>query len=177
MIHLGSNDCRAGNSTESTLEELKRIITALRDARPEVVLLAAKIIPMRPTHIEPCVEEVLKGQAHAVAIQFSKKKTPTTWIWTRENFSNTRAFPNLGYGLDGKRRFDRSITLHPRKISLVTHCQFKGLGSWANSCSELNLTKYPRVKRQNRRCMELGINANSQWLKAYSKLALCWHLS
>jgi lysophospholipase L1-like esterase len=47
LIHAGTNDVDRGQSVESTLAELLSIVTKLRADNPEIVLLLAKIIPLR----------------------------------------------------------------------------------------------------------------------------------
>jgi hypothetical protein len=46
LLHLGTNDAARGESTESTLRELGRIIEALRSDNPKVIVLLAELIPV-----------------------------------------------------------------------------------------------------------------------------------
>ena len=45
LIHLGSNDAFQGNTTASTINELKQTIDILRQDNPNVVIFIAQLIP------------------------------------------------------------------------------------------------------------------------------------
>ena len=46
LIHLGTNDLRAGQSLESTMDELWELIQSLRQNNPSVKVLLAQLIPI-----------------------------------------------------------------------------------------------------------------------------------
>ena len=46
LIHLGTNDLRAGQSLESTMDELWDLIQALRQENPSIKVLLAQLIPI-----------------------------------------------------------------------------------------------------------------------------------
>jgi lysophospholipase L1-like esterase len=45
LLHIGTNDVLDGQSTQSTVDEIKLIIDELRDDNPRVIVLLAKLIP------------------------------------------------------------------------------------------------------------------------------------
>jgi len=47
LLHVGTNDFDRGQSNDSTMKELSSIISKLRKNNPDVVILLAKIIPMK----------------------------------------------------------------------------------------------------------------------------------
>lgn len=50
LLHLGTNDVYQGIATNTSKENLSKIIDEFRLANPNVVILLAKIIPCDPTH-------------------------------------------------------------------------------------------------------------------------------
>ncbi len=57
LIHLGTNDALQRESSFSTTNELKLIIETLRKDNPNVVILVAKLIPVRDKLIRPLIDE------------------------------------------------------------------------------------------------------------------------
>ncbi|MBF0433713.1 MAG: hypothetical protein HQK83_20710, partial [Fibrobacteria bacterium] len=53
IIHLGTNDCRAGASPEDIQGSLEGIIAELRKAVPEVKIIVSKIISSRKSDVNP----------------------------------------------------------------------------------------------------------------------------
>jgi len=49
LLHTGTNDVDRGHSHSSTIDEIDGIIRTLRDKNPKVIILLAKIIPMKNT--------------------------------------------------------------------------------------------------------------------------------
>ncbi len=47
LLHLGTNDVGSGQSIKGTVQELRDIIDVIRNANPCVVVLVAKIIPLK----------------------------------------------------------------------------------------------------------------------------------
>ncbi|MBM3435165.1 MAG: cellulose-binding protein, partial [Bacteroidetes bacterium] len=45
LIHLGSNDMFQGQSVETTIQELKDVVTTLRADNPDIVIILAQLIP------------------------------------------------------------------------------------------------------------------------------------
>lgn len=52
LIHLGTNDLRAGQSLESTMDELWDLIQALRQENPSIKVLLAQLIPIAGSEAE-----------------------------------------------------------------------------------------------------------------------------
>ena len=53
LIHLGTNDYSRGQTNKSTLSEMSEIFKALRDKNPNIIILIAKIIPMKNKDTAP----------------------------------------------------------------------------------------------------------------------------
>ncbi|MEM8501183.1 MAG: LamG-like jellyroll fold domain-containing protein, partial [Pseudomonadota bacterium] len=51
LLHIGTNDINRGQTVASTLNEMASIIAKLRNENPQVIILLAKIIPMRNTSV------------------------------------------------------------------------------------------------------------------------------
>ncbi len=46
LVHLGTNDAYQGQDAESTLDELGRLVAALRSANPELTVVLSQLIPV-----------------------------------------------------------------------------------------------------------------------------------
>jgi acyl-CoA thioesterase-1 len=61
LVHLGSNDVFQGQSVASTLDELSRLIDAVRRARPEAAILVARILSTIHPDPNRSIEELNDG--------------------------------------------------------------------------------------------------------------------
>lgn len=80
LVHLGTNDAFGGDSHESTVSELKQIIGILRDDNPEIVVLLAKLIPVRQASGSAGVVESLNEAIHRMAPEVSTERSPVILV-------------------------------------------------------------------------------------------------
>jgi lysophospholipase L1-like esterase len=58
LMHLGTNDIRAGQETADILAAFSTMVRQMRESHPEVRIVVAQIIPMSPGACEGCAEGV-----------------------------------------------------------------------------------------------------------------------
>ena len=81
LLHAGTNDFYRGQSNDSTMQELVSIIGKLRKNNPDVVILLAKIIPMKnkdTSEINERIATLAKGE--------STKKSPVVIVDQYEGY-------------------------------------------------------------------------------------------
>lgn len=84
LIHLGHNDLCQGQSVESTVEELSRIVDALQVAHSHVVILLAQVI----ASAVPCLSQipVFNAQLPALAAAKTRPSSPVVIVNQHTNF-------------------------------------------------------------------------------------------
>ncbi len=94
LIHLGTNDVLQFQSHSSTREELRTIITDLRLANPDVVILLARVIPCDPVGGDPafgtrCSVDIpnLNGEISALAAGENTARSPVITVNMQSGFS------------------------------------------------------------------------------------------
>jgi lysophospholipase L1-like esterase len=75
LVHLGTNDALQLESTFSTVNELKQIIEVLRDDNPNVIVLLAKLIPVRNPLMNLRIDE-LNARMDAVSEAMNNMTSP-----------------------------------------------------------------------------------------------------
>ncbi len=84
LIHLGSNDINQGQSLESTIEELRKLIQTLRTINPRLKILIAQLIP--------CGEEAQVRQFNRLIMNFARdSNTQESPVITVDQFSGFNA--------------------------------------------------------------------------------------
>jgi hypothetical protein len=56
MIHLGTNDCWAGKTTDETIEAFTFVLDKIRGNNPKVYILLCQILPLNPSGGSSCPE-------------------------------------------------------------------------------------------------------------------------
>jgi lysophospholipase L1-like esterase len=81
LVHLGTNDVTAGETTASTIQELGRIVDVLRSHNPGVIVLLAQIIPCEWN--DSAVRE-LNAEVPLLAAEKSTAQSPVLAVdqWT-----------------------------------------------------------------------------------------------
>jgi GDSL-like Lipase/Acylhydrolase family len=77
LVHLGSNDVFQGQSVSSTLDELARIIDAVREERPDAAFLIAQIIPTTNASRNRALGELNAGISSLAAKSTERSKVRT----------------------------------------------------------------------------------------------------
>ena len=85
LIHLGTNDLRAGQSLESTMDELWDLIQALRQENPSIKVLLAQLIPIAGYEAEV---EQLNQRIALVAEYMNIERSPVLLV---DQFSGFKA--------------------------------------------------------------------------------------
>ncbi len=85
LLHAGSNDILQGQSTDSTIADLGRIIDGLRSANPSVKILLAQIIPL--PDFETQVAD-LNGQIPGLAASKSTAQSPVIVVDQNSGFDS-----------------------------------------------------------------------------------------
>jgi lysophospholipase L1-like esterase len=84
LIHLGSNDINQGQSLESTIEELRKLIQTLRTINPRLKILIAQLIP--------CGEEAQVRQFNRLIMNLARdSNTQESPVITVDQFSGFNA--------------------------------------------------------------------------------------
>ncbi|MCC6612528.1 MAG: hypothetical protein IT320_03560 [Anaerolineae bacterium] len=92
LLHIGSLDLAAGETVDSTINEISQIIDALRVARPDVKILLAQIIPKQG--IDDATLDAFNASIAALAVTKTTAQSPIVLVDQATGFS-------LGFTLDG----------------------------------------------------------------------------
>jgi hypothetical protein len=88
LLHIGTNDVMANQTTLSTTDEIKQIITVLRDDNPKVIVLLAKIIPNGDPIVNQRIIE-LNQRIDSIAISKSTVESPVVIVDQNLGFNIT----------------------------------------------------------------------------------------
>jgi hypothetical protein len=88
LLHIGTNDVMANQTTLSTTDEIEQIITVLRDDNPKVIVLLAKIIPNRDPIVNQRIIE-LNQRIDSIAISKSTVESPVVIVDQNLGFNVT----------------------------------------------------------------------------------------
>jgi lysophospholipase L1-like esterase len=88
LLHIGTNDVMANQSTLSTTNEIEQIITVLRADNPRVIVLLAKIIPNRDLILNQRIIE-LNQQIDSIAVSKSTVESPVVIVDQNLGFNVT----------------------------------------------------------------------------------------
>ncbi len=82
LLHIGTNDANQGQSVQSTLDDIGRIIDRLRSVNPNVAVLLAKIIPSSSNRnaTEASAVAALSGQIYKVAQSKNQSGSPVILV-------------------------------------------------------------------------------------------------
>ena len=87
LLHIGTNDVRDDESNESTIQDIKDIITVLRDDNPNVIILLAQIVPTTITNDDALFRE-LNEMIPSIAFDMYDANSPI-YIVDQYNAINT----------------------------------------------------------------------------------------
>ena len=73
LLHLGTNDILQGQSVQSTVDDLDRVITDLLDQRPNVTVLLANVIPLDSTGTAQSQTRSLGNALGALALRRARE--------------------------------------------------------------------------------------------------------
>lgn len=86
LMHLGTNDVWRGVPRDDVLDAFTTLVRQMRESNPQMRVLVAQIIPMRPENCPACAERVtaLNEAIPAWADQLSTARSPVTVVdqWT-----------------------------------------------------------------------------------------------
>jgi lysophospholipase L1-like esterase len=88
LLHIGTNDVMANQSTLSTTNEIEQIITVLRADNPRVIVLLAKIIPNRDLILNQRIIE-LNQRIDSIAVSKSTVESPVVIVDQNLGFNVT----------------------------------------------------------------------------------------
>src|SRR5918992_3665234 len=88
LLHIGTNDVMANQSTLSTTNEIEQIITVLRADNPKVIVLLAKIIPNRDLILNQRIIE-LNQRIDSIAVSKSTVESPVVIVDQNLGFNVT----------------------------------------------------------------------------------------
>jgi GDSL-like Lipase/Acylhydrolase family len=88
LLHIGTNDVMANQTTLSTTDEVEQIITVLRDDNPKVIVLLAKIIPNGDPIVNQRIIE-LNQRIDSIAISKSTVESPVVIVDQNLGFNVT----------------------------------------------------------------------------------------
>jgi acyl-CoA thioesterase I len=86
LMHLGTNDMLQGQSVSSTITEIGSVVDALRQSRPNVVVLMAQIIP---STINATAIQQLNAQIATLAAQKNTEQSPVVLVDQWGGFSTS----------------------------------------------------------------------------------------
>jgi hypothetical protein len=58
LVHLGTNDCWAGQSVQSSVSDMENLIDSLRSYNPDIIILLAQIIGHKDNAVDQCIQEL-----------------------------------------------------------------------------------------------------------------------
>ena len=85
LVHLGTNDMIASESTSSAADKLRQVIEALRSDNPNVIVLLAKLIPVTPPDINRRIDE-LNERIGSIAKEMSSAASPVIVVDLNSEF-------------------------------------------------------------------------------------------
>jgi hypothetical protein len=88
LLHIGTNDVMANQTTLSTTDEIEQIITVLRDDNPKVIVLLAKIIPNGDPIVNQRIIE-LNQRIDSIAVSKSTVESPVVIVDQNLGFNVT----------------------------------------------------------------------------------------
>jgi lysophospholipase L1-like esterase len=88
LLHIGTNDVMANQTTLSTTNEIKQIINILRTDNPRVIVLLAKIIPNRDLILNQRIIE-LNQRIDSIALSKSTVESPVVIVDQNLGFNVT----------------------------------------------------------------------------------------
>lgn len=99
LMHVGSNDCIQGQSTNTTVDEITQIIGKLRNDNPSVVIFISNLIPCFATGAQAKVDDLNK-RIEPLANQLTTALSPIVFVDQSTGISGSDLFdgihPNAG---------------------------------------------------------------------------------
>ncbi len=100
LVHLGTNDEIQGHSTTSTINDLRNIVTNLRQKNPHVTIFLAKIIPYRST-----LNPTLNNSLASLVAELNTVNSPVILVDQQSGFDvNTDTFDRVHPSLSGEQK-------------------------------------------------------------------------
>jgi lysophospholipase L1-like esterase len=88
LLHIGTNDVMANQTTLSTINEIKQIVNVLQADNPKVIVLLAKIIPTRDPILNQRIIE-LNQRIDSIALSKSTVESPVVIVDQNLGFNVT----------------------------------------------------------------------------------------
>jgi lysophospholipase L1-like esterase len=101
LLHAGSNDVEQGQSTDSTINDLRNIINAVRSQVPDVKVLLAQIIPSAG---HDAAVAALNGAIPSLAAELSDDLSPVTVVDMNSGFSLGDTFDGIHLTATGENK-------------------------------------------------------------------------
>ncbi len=88
LLHAGTNDAILGQSLDGTINELKELITQIRQKNPNVIILMAKLIPAYPEKVGKSQAENIPKLNEKIAALATQLNTDQSRVILVDQFSN-----------------------------------------------------------------------------------------
>ena len=104
LLHLGTNDAFQSNSTSSTLDELTDVVSTLRAANPNIVILLAKVIPTTNSERQSRLDD-LNANMDSLASTLSTAQSPVIVVDQASGFdASTDTFDGVHPNETGEKK-------------------------------------------------------------------------